>query len=153
MTKVLGIESTAHSFGAGMVTKQKILSNVVKMHQPELGGIRPSEAARHHREVAEQVIREAMVETPDAMAYSASPGIGSCLSVGAEITKKMAIELKIPIIPINHAISHLEIGLRLTKAKDPVVVYVSGGNTQLLANKDGWRVFVGNFSKNQPLSF
>ncbi len=139
--KVLGIESTAHSFGAGMVDEDRVLSNVVNMYTPKEGGIRPSEAARHHRKVAEKVLEEAMVEAPDAVAYSASPGIGSCLAVGAEVAKKLATQLEVPVIPVNHAISHIEIGLRTTGASDPVVVYVSGGNTQIIAYREGWKIF------------
>ncbi|MBR9681506.1 MAG: tRNA (adenosine(37)-N6)-threonylcarbamoyltransferase complex transferase subunit TsaD [Candidatus Altiarchaeota archaeon] len=141
MAKILGIESTAHSFGAGMVDESAILSNVRSMYEPTEGGIRPSEAARHHRGVADKILEKAMVAAPDAVAYSASPGIGSCLNVGAEVVGRLATELKIPVIPVNHIIAHLEIGFRTTTAKDPVVVFVSGGNTQIIANHKGWKIF------------
>ena len=40
---------------------------------------------------------------------------------------------KVPggLIPVNHCIGHIEMGRLVTGAKDPVVLYVSGGNTQV----------------------
>jgi len=45
----------------------------------------------------------------------------------------MRLKLKIPIVPVNHAIAHQEIGKLRTKAKDPFLLYVSGANTQVIA--------------------
>jgi len=58
-----------------------------------------------------------------------------------------------PLIGVNHCIAHLEIGRALTKAKDPVLLYVSGANTQVIAYEGKkYRIFgetldqgVGNF--------
>jgi N6-L-threonylcarbamoyladenine synthase len=63
--------------------------------------------------------------------------------------------LKKPLVPVNHCIAHLEIG-KITKAKDPVMLYVSGANTQIIAYASGkYRIFgetldigVGNFIDN-----
>ncbi len=75
-----------------------------------------------------------------------------CLLAGLRFAKNLALRLKIPIVPVNHCISHLEIG-RLTGAKDPVLLYCSGANTQIIAYASGkYRVFgetldlgIGNF--------
>ena len=69
--------------------------------------------------------------------------------------KELAKKLGKPIVPVNHCIAHLEIG-RITRAKDPVMLYVSGANTQVIAYASGkFRVFgetldigVGNFIDN-----
>ena len=45
MTTVLGIESTAHTFGVGVVKDGKILANVRDMYTTETGGIIPVEAS------------------------------------------------------------------------------------------------------------
>ena len=46
-----------------------------------------------------------------------------------------------PIIGVNHCIAHLEIGA-VTGSKDPILLYVSGGNTQIIAFVKGkYRVF------------
>ena len=37
------------------------------------------------------------------------------------------------VIPVNHCIGHIEMGRIVTGAENPVVLYVSGGNTQVLS--------------------
>ena len=52
MSIILGIESTAHTFGIGIVKNGKILSNIRSMYSVEKGGIIPVDSAKHHREIA-----------------------------------------------------------------------------------------------------
>ena len=53
----LGIESTAHSFGVGIVENKKVLANQYDMFKPPEGwGIKPPEAADHHIELKVFVI-------------------------------------------------------------------------------------------------
>ena len=57
----LGIESTADDFGVGISTFEgEVLANVSDAYVPAEGGIHPREAARHHAEVADKVLREAL---------------------------------------------------------------------------------------------
>ncbi len=155
---ILGIESTAHTFGIGIVDNGKILANVKDSYTTEKGGIIPTEAARHHEKVVEKVYEEALEkadvkeEDIDAIAFSQGPGLSPCLLEGLKFTKKLATRLNVPVIPVNHCLSHLEIG-KLTGAKDPVLLYASGANTQIIAYAGGkYRVFgetldigIGNF--------
>ena len=47
-----------------------------------------------------------------------------------------------PIVPVNHCVAHIEIGKIDSNFRDPLVVYVSGGNTQVIAFESGcYRVF------------
>jgi universal protein Kae1 len=154
----LGIETTAHTFGVAVVKDGKILSNVKDSYTTESGGIIPIQAAKHHVEVAEQIYKEAIAEAKisekdiKAIAVSNAPGLAPCLIEGLKFAKKLAKRLKIPLVPVNHCIAHLEIG-RVTGAKDPVMLYVSGANTQIIAYEAGkYRIFgetldmgVGNF--------
>ena len=57
---ILGIESTAHTFGIGIVEKGKILANVKDSYTTEKGGIIPVESAKHHHLVAEKLYQEAL---------------------------------------------------------------------------------------------
>src|SRR3989344_1883816 len=155
---ILGIESTAHTFGIGIVEKGKILSNVKDAYTTEKGGIIPMESAKHHARVAEEIYRKALNDAEisekeiSAIAISQAPGLAPCLLEGMKFAKKKAVELNVSIIPVNHCVAHLEIG-RLTGAKDPVLLYASGANTQIISYSDGkYRVFgetldvgVGNF--------
>lgn len=158
---ILGIECTAHTFGIAVVDKGKILSNVRDMYTTDKGGIIPIQAAKHHSIIAdelyEKAIKEAGINEGEirAIALSNAPGLAPCLIEGMKFAKKKAKELKVSIIPVNHCIAHLEIG-RITGAKDPVMLYVSGANTQIIAYEAGkYRIFgetldmgVGNFIDN-----
>jgi len=145
----LGIESTAHTFGIGISQDEEILANIKDVYKPKHGfGIHPSEAAAHHREVSGKVL-EAALETAgikladiDLLSYSAGPGLPPCLKATAEFAQKLVEEIKKPLIPVNHCIAHIEIARLFTKAKDPIVIYVSGGNTQIIGYAAGrYRVF------------
>jgi len=155
---ILGIECTAHTFGIGVVNKGKILANVRDMYTTEEGGIIPMESAKHHEDVSQELYNRAIEVAKvsekkiKAIAVSNAPGLAPCLIIGLKFAKKKAKELKVPLICVNHCIAHLEIG-QITGAKDPVLLYASGANTQIIAYAAGkYRVFgetldlgVGNF--------
>jgi len=134
----LGIESTAHTFAASVVSsKNTILSDVRDMYTTERGGIIPSEAAEHHRNVKDVVIRKAIedshTEKIDLVAYSRGPGLPPCLKAGLEAAKDIAKNLHVPLTPVNHCVSHLSSAHFFTPACNPVYVFVSGANTQIIA--------------------
>ncbi|MDA1196771.1 MAG: bifunctional N(6)-L-threonylcarbamoyladenine synthase/serine/threonine protein kinase [Nanoarchaeota archaeon] len=156
----LGIESTAHTFGVGIITeKGKILANVKSAYTTKEGGIHPSLARDHHEEVAESIIQQAIQQANikeqdiNLISFSQGPGLSPCLVVGKEHARDLAKRLKLPLVGVNHCIAHLEIGKLLTKAKDPVLLYASGANTQIIAyDNKKYRVFgetldngIGNF--------
>lgn len=126
----------------------KVHANIISAYVPEQGGIHPREAARHHAEVAGQVIAEALKkarigsEDIDFVAFSQGPGLGPCLRTGATAARALASYLNVPLIGVNHSIAHIEIGKLITGATDPVTLYVSGGNTIVSAFDAGkYRVF------------
>jgi len=155
---IIGIECTAHTFGIGVVNDGKILSNIRDMYTTEKGGIIPMDSAKHHEKCAEGVWKKAFEEAGvdegeiRGVAVSQAPGLAPCLIEGMKFAKKKARELRVPIVPVNHCVAHLEIG-RLTGAEDPVLLYASGANTQIIAYASGkYRVFgetldigIGNF--------
>ena len=155
---ILGIESTAHTFGIGFVKEGKVIANVKDAYTTVKGGIIPVESAKHHDKVADEIFEKALKEAKisdkniDAIAFSQGPGLSPCLLVGLRKAKELSKKLNVPLVPVNHCISHLEIG-RITGAKDPVLLYVSGANTQVIAYSSGkYRIFgetldlgVGNF--------
>ena len=136
----LGIEGTAHTCGVGIVDETcRVLANVYDMIKPEKGGIHPREAANHHAEVVVPLIRKAAdvagidLSDIDLVAFSQGPGLGPCLRTVATAARALALSLDVPILGVNHCVAHLEIGRGVTAAKDPVLLYVSGGNTQVIA--------------------
>ncbi|RDE11070.1 MAG: UGMP family protein [Candidatus Thorarchaeota archaeon] len=140
----LGLEGTAHSFGAGIVTsKGKVLANEWDMLKPSQGGIHPREASRHHSDLGPGIICRAM-ETAgmgykdiNLIAFSRGPGLGPCLRTTATMARTLALKLDIPLIDVNHCVAHIEIGSLESRFEDPVTVYVSGGNTQVIAFAGG----------------
>jgi universal protein Kae1 len=145
----LGIESTADDFGVGIATfRGEILANVSNGYIPEEGGIHPREAARHHAEAADKVIKNALSKAGvkpkelELIAFAQGPGLGPCLRTGATIARALASYLDIPLIGVNHSVAHIEIGKLLTRSVDPVTLYVSGGNTLVSAfDAARYRVF------------
>ncbi len=149
MAKIcLGIEGTAHSIGVGIMDENgKILTNKIKMYHPSEGGIHPREAANHHAQYIVPLIQQSIDDVEigykdiDLIAFSQGPGLGPCLRTVATTARALSLTLKIPIVGVNHCVAHLEIG-RIEGAKDPILLYVSGGNTQVIAYVKGkYRVF------------
>ena len=140
----LGVESTAHTFGIGIVENRMVLANSRDSYKSQTGGIIPMDAANHHREAGGKVLEEALKAAKltlgdvDAVALSTGPGLPPCLLAGLEFAKSLGK----PIIPVNHCVAHIEIGKIDSDFRDPLVVYVSGGNTQVIAFESGkYRVF------------
>ena len=146
---ILGIESTAHTFSVSVMSSDgRILSNTKSVYKPPEGsGIHPFEASQNHLAAAPKVVADALdisgvpIDGLCAVAYAMGPGLGPCLRVGAVVARTLASSLGVPLVPVNHAVGHIELGCLLTDSKDPVVLLVSGGHTMILAySSRRWRV-------------
>ncbi len=157
----LGIESTAHTFGISIVERysRKVFSNVRDMFRSESGGLIPVELSEHHVAVWESVLHSAIeragisLSDISLIAYSRSPGLGHALRIGSIVARCLSLRLGVPLVGVNHCIAHLEVGRVHSGFADPVLLYASGANTQIIALEEGlYRVFgetidlgVGNF--------
>ena len=169
---ILGIESTAHTLSFGVVDNDgRAKPSVSNLFRPEEGGIHPREAADHHSDVAGELLSEVMVNNSisksdiTAIAFSQGPGLGPCLRVGASVARALANSWEVPLIGVNHCVAHIEIGRNQTGCEDPVLLYVSGGNTQVIARRGNrYRVLgetldigIGNmldkFARSQGIPF
>ncbi len=157
---VLGIESTAHTASVGVVDETaKVLALASSMHRPEHGGIHPREAANHHVDVLPELVGRALEEGRvrpselDAVAFAQGPGLGPCLRAGATVGRMLSMAWRRPLVPVNHCVAHVEIARVLSGLDDPILLYASGGNTQVIAYARGrYRVLgetldvgIGNF--------
>jgi universal protein Kae1 len=145
----LGIESTAHTFGVGIVNdkkdgSEKVLTNIMDSYKPPKGwGMKPMDVADHHVEVMDSVLEKALKEAKlgmgdiDVISFSQGPGLPPCLRVGKDFAVELAKKTSKPLIPVNHCIAHIEIGRLFSNADDPVTLFVSGGNTQILSHVEG----------------
>lgn len=134
----LGIESTAHTFSVGVIDETgNVIAEEKSTFVPKEGGLVPRELAVHHMNVAPQVLEKIRkrinLKSVDLIAFSQGMGMPNALKVGASVARYLALELDKPLVGVNHAIAHIEIGKLMTKSKDPVILYLSGGNTQILA--------------------
>jgi len=117
----LGIEGTAHTFGISIVTdKGKILSEIRDVYTTKKGGIIPSKAAEHHKEVKKILLNKALKEAKlkleeiDIISFSGSPGLSPCLLVAMETAKEISRKYNKPILSVNHCCAHLTFGQFLT---------------------------------------
>ncbi len=145
----IGIESTAHTFGIGIVEGTKILANERDMFRPPAGmGMNPTEVGKHHVMVKDKILEAALakagIELKDAdiISYSAGPGLPPCLRIGLEFAKELAKKSRAKLMEVNHCVAHMEIGKLCTGARDPLMLYASGGNTQVIGYAQGrYRIF------------
>lgn len=121
----------------------RVLSNIWDMLHLSEGGIHPREASQHHAELGPSIVRNA-VETArigfdeiDIVAFSRGPGLGPCLRTTATMARALSLKLGVPLVDVNHCVAHIEIGCLESGFEDPVTVYVSGGNTQIIAFAGG----------------
>ncbi len=157
---ILGIESTAHTASVGIVADgAKVLGLASDMYRPPSGGIHPREAANHHVELFPGLVTQALdqagvrPEELEAVAFSQGPGLGPCLRAGATVARTLALLWNKPLVPVNHCVAHVEIARVLSGLDDPLLLYASGGNTQVIAYARGrYRVLgetldigIGNF--------
>lgn len=142
----LGIEGTAHTLGIGIVdSNNKILADERRIYSPN-SGIHPRGAAQfladNFRNALDPALKKNLFNHIDLISFSQGPGLGPCLRTVATGARALSLHYKIPIIGVNHCIAHIEIGKIIGKFYDPLVLYVSGGNTQILKLKDKrYRIF------------
>ena len=169
---ILGIESTAHTLSFGLVDADGIPKpSSSDTLRPTEGGIHPREAADHHVDISAQLLENLLKNNGlipseiSAVSYSQGPGMGACLRTGAAAARSLSTHLGVPLIGVNHCVAHIEIGREQCGCDDPVLLYVSGGNTQVIARLDGrYRVLgetldigIGNmldkFARNYGIPF
>lgn len=146
--KILGIESTAHTFGCSVceynekTNEYNVLTNEFKKYPSTEKGYIPRKLVLFHEKNYEETLLTALkksnTEFKDlkAVSYSRGPGMGHCLYFGYRVAQSIATKLNIPLIGVAHSLAHVEISKYLGKLKDPLVIYVSGGNTQLMIQQN-----------------
>lgn len=147
---VLGLEGSANKVGVSVVTTDgDILSNVRETFVPPTGhGFLPRETATHHQKHVSLLIAKALKQAnvkPSALTcigYTKGPGMGAPLRSVAVAARTVALMWDKPLVPVNHCVAHIEMGRLVTGSKNPVVLYVSGGNTQVIAySQKRYRIF------------
>nr|XP_045012095.1 probable tRNA N6-adenosine threonylcarbamoyltransferase isoform X2 [Jaculus jaculus] len=149
MPAVLGFEGSANKIGVGVVRDGEVLANPRRTYVTPPGtGFLPADTARHHRAVILDLLQEALTEAGvtsqdvDCIAYTKGPGMGAPLASVAVVARTVAQLWNKPLLGVNHCIGHIEMGRLITGATSPTVLYVSGGNTQVIAySEHRYRIF------------
>ncbi|XP_066139342.1 tRNA N6-adenosine threonylcarbamoyltransferase isoform X1 [Euwallacea fornicatus] len=149
MVIALGLEGSANKLGVGIIKDGIVLSNPRKTYiTPPGEGFMPKETAQHHRRHILEVLKLALDQAKispqdlDVICYTKGPGMGAPLATVAIVARTIAQLWNKPILGVNHCIGHIEMGRLITGAKNPTVLYVSGGNTQIIAYaRKRYRIF------------
>jgi N6-L-threonylcarbamoyladenine synthase len=152
----LGCEGSANKLGIGIIAhdpatgKSTILANVRHTFvSPPGTGFLPKDTAKHHRSffvrTARAALRAAGNIAPSRLScicYTKGPGMGAPLQSVAVAARTLALLWDKPLVGVNHCVGHIEMGREITGADDPVVLYVSGGNSQVIAYAEQrYRIF------------
>jgi N6-L-threonylcarbamoyladenine synthase len=159
----LGLEGSANKLGVGLILhptntkassnspppRAQILSNLRHTYvSPPGSGFLPKDTARHHRQWVIPLVRAALAEANlsvrdiDCICYTRGPGMGAPLQSVAVAARTLSLLWGKPLVGVNHCVGHIEMGREITGAADPVVLYVSGGNTQVIAySMQRYRIF------------
>lgn len=154
----LGCEGSANKLGIGVILHHpassgkppEILSNLRHTYvSPPGTGFLPKDTAHHHRahfaSLALRALRAAHLHSPDdvdVICYTKGPGMGAPLTSVAIGARTLALLWGKPLVGVNHCVGHIEMGRCITGASNPVVLYVSGGNTQVIAYAERrYRIF------------
>lgn len=159
-TIVLGIEGSANKIGVGILKYSPIehtyhiLANPRKTFVAPTGeGFLPRETALHHQNHIIGLVRVALLEafSPEedhpesllsAICFTKGPGMGAPLQSCAVVARTLSLLWNIPLVGVNHCVGHIEMGRMATASSNPVILYVSGGNTQVIAySNQRYRIF------------
>ena len=140
---VLGLETSCDETGVAIFDSGRGLMGQALHSQIDLhkvyGGVVPEIAARDHIRrllpLIRSVLEDVGIERPDAVAYTAGPGLVGALMVGGGLAAGLGLAWNCPVIPIHHMEGHL---LAPMLEEDPpgypfLALLVSGGHTMLVA--------------------
>ncbi|XP_057337597.1 probable tRNA N6-adenosine threonylcarbamoyltransferase [Microplitis mediator] len=149
MVVAIGFEGSANKLAIGIIRDNEVLSNVRRTYiTPPGEGFLPKETAAHHRAHVLEVLKKALSDAKltmtdvDVICYTKGPGMGGPLTVLALVARTVAQLYNKPMVAVNHCVGHIEMGRLITGSKDPTILYVSGGNTQIIAySRQRYRIF------------
>ena len=145
-TLILGIETSCDETGVALYSTERGLVAHALHSQVDLhavyGGVVPEIASRDHIRMLlpliQQVMDEAGVEKPDAIAYTAGPGLVGALMVGGGMANGLGLAWNCPVIPVHHMEGHLVAPmLEDSPPEFPfLALLVSGGHSMLIAVRE-----------------
>ena len=142
---VLGLETSCDETGVALFDTEKGLLAEALHSQVELhavyGGVVPEIASRDHLKrllpLIQEVLKSAGIERPDAIAYTAGPGLVGALMVGAGMANGLGKAWNCPVVPVHHMEGHLVAPMLEDEPPEYpfLALLVSGGHTMLVRTK------------------
>lgn len=145
---ILGIESSCDETSAAVVKNGKeILSNIISSQidiHKKFGGVVPEIASRHHVQLINPVIEQALEEGGvtfsdlSAIAVTYGPGLVGALLVGLSAAKALAYVHDLPLIGVNHMEGHICANFLAQPdlVLPAICLVVSGGHTEIIYLKE-----------------
>ena len=141
--RVLGIETSCDETGVALYDTEKgllahALHSQVDAHAV-YGGVVPEIASRDHVRMLlpliQQVMSQAGIEKPDAIAYTAGPGLVGALMVGSGLANGLGLAWDCPVVPVHHMEGHLLAPMLEDRPPEYpfLALLVSGGHSMLIA--------------------
>jgi N6-L-threonylcarbamoyladenine synthase len=140
---ILGIETSCDETGVAVYSTESGLIADALHSQVDLhavyGGVVPEIASRDHIRrllpLVQQVLSDAGIDRPDAIAYTAGPGLAGALMVGSGLANGLGLAWDCPVIPVHHMEGHL---LAPMLEDEPpefpfLALLVSGGHSMLIS--------------------
>jgi N6-L-threonylcarbamoyladenine synthase len=151
---ILAIETSCDDTCAAVVTPEgEILSNVIssqaRFHE-RYGGVVPEVASRHHLELVNAVVNEALerarveLTSLNAVAVTSGPGLIGALLIGLSTAKALCAAARLPFVPVDHLHGHVAANYLEPDPIEPpfLCLIASGGHTLLATVEDrgGYRL-------------
>jgi N6-L-threonylcarbamoyladenine synthase len=144
---ILGIETSCDDTCAALITGAgEIRANVISSQgvHGAYGGVVPEIASRHHLELINAVIDDALtraatsIESIELVAVTRGPGLVGALLVGLSCAKALAAARELPLAAVDHLHGHVAASFLDPDAFEPpfVSLLASGGHTLLAHVRD-----------------
>jgi tRNA N6-adenosine threonylcarbamoyltransferase len=139
---ILAIETSCDDTCAAVVEPDgTVRSNVISSQgvHDRYGGVVPEIASRHHLELVDAVIDDALaradatLDDVDRVAVTRGPGLVGALLVGLQTAKGLAAARRLPLVPVDHLRGHVAATELRPQAFAPpfLCLVASGGHTML----------------------
>ncbi|HET8755127.1 MAG TPA: tRNA (adenosine(37)-N6)-threonylcarbamoyltransferase complex transferase subunit TsaD [Solirubrobacteraceae bacterium] len=139
---ILAVETSCDDTCAAVVTDAgEVRANVVSSQgvHARFGGVVPEIASRHHLELVNAVIDDALdragagLDDVDRIAVTQGPGLVGALLVGVATAKALAAARRLPLVPVDHLHGHVAANFLAPDPFEPpfTCLIASGGHTML----------------------
>jgi N6-L-threonylcarbamoyladenine synthase len=152
---ILALETSCDDTCAAVIGEDgSIRSNVISSQRAHdrFGGVVPEIASRHHLELVNLVVEEALadagvaLEQIDRIAVTQGPGLIGALLVGLSTAKSLAAARELPLVPIDHLQGHVAANFLVPDDggepfEPPFVCLIASGGHTLLARVEDHQSF------------